>query len=110
MIYDEADSLAVIKKAIKNLKLNPKTYKPRGVKSLISQAKNELISAEAYPQYARGEWQKGVAEIFLEYQRLLNRFRALDFDDLLMKAVYLLKKDQPTRQKYQDRYQWVLVD
>ncbi|HBU21697.1 TPA: ATP-dependent DNA helicase PcrA, partial [Candidatus Beckwithbacteria bacterium] len=110
VIYDEADSLAVIKKAIKNLKLNPKTYKPRGVKSLISQAKNELISAEAYPQYARGEWQKGVAEIFLEYQRLLNRFRALDFDDLLMKAVYLLKKDQPTRQKYQDRYQWVLVD
>jgi len=110
VIYDEDDSLETIKQAISKLKLSTDLYKPRGVKTVISQAKNELISALEYPQYARGHFQEGVSKIYLEYQRLLKLYQALDFDDLLFEAVRLLEQSKEVRSKYQLQYHYLLVD
>jgi len=110
VIYDEDDSLAIIKQAMMNLDIDRKLYKPVGVKILISQAKNELINALEYYQFARGPFQKVVARVYPEYQRLLKQYEALDFDDLLMEAVRLLRKSKKVLSKYQDKFRYVLVD
>jgi len=110
LIYDEADSLEIIKQAIKNLNLESATVKPRAVKATISGAKNELLGALEYLQMARGEWQEKVGRIYLEYQRLLETYGALDFDDLLMKTVRLFKKEPQVLDKYSNNFEHVLVD
>jgi DNA helicase-2/ATP-dependent DNA helicase PcrA len=109
-IYDETDSLEAIKQAMQNLKISESSYSPAAVRETISQAKNELISAMEYPQYARGHFQETVSQIFLEYQRLLKLYHALDFDDLLFEAVRLLQKEARVREKYQQQFYYVLVD
>lgn len=110
VIYDETDALEIIKQAMTNLNISIKSYKPTSIKATISSAKNELISALEYPQYARGHFQKVAAEIYLEYQRLLRLYGALDFDDLLFEAVKLLQKEPRVKEKYQQRFYYVLVD
>jgi DNA helicase-2/ATP-dependent DNA helicase PcrA len=80
------------------------------VLATISQAKNELIPALEYPNYARGNFQETVARVYLGYQRLLLENGALDFDDLLSKTVQLFEKNPEILGKYQQKYQYVLVD
>jgi hypothetical protein len=87
-----------------------KNYNPRAVLHTISEAKNELISATEYPQFARGYFQEAVAQIYLAYQKMLHENRALDFDDLLIKTVELFKKQKEILGKYQEKYQFILVD
>ncbi|RJR25939.1 ATP-dependent DNA helicase PcrA [Candidatus Microgenomates bacterium] len=110
LIYDETDQVEAAKEIISKLRFSVKDYKPSSVLNTISQAKNELISELEYPQYARTPWQKGVAQIYLEYQRLLRENSALDFDDLIFKTVDIFKKFPETLGKYQNQYQYVLVD
>ncbi len=110
IIYDEDDSIEAIKKAIKNLNLDIKPYKPTSFKAAISQAKNELISSLEYAQFSRGRFQEMAAAIFREYDRLLNRFGALDFDDLLYLSVKLLQKNPAVLERYRQQYEYVLVD
>ncbi|MEA3355249.1 MAG: UvrD-helicase domain-containing protein [Patescibacteria group bacterium] len=109
-IYDEGDSLETIKQALLNLDISVKDYKPRAVKSNISGAKNELISALEYNQYRQGVFQGVVTKVYIEYQRLLNQYDALDFDDLLFMAVKLLKKQKEVLNKLRDQFMYVLVD
>jgi DNA helicase-2/ATP-dependent DNA helicase PcrA len=110
VIYDEDDSLELIKQAMANLNISNKTHKPKAVKIMISQAKNELINALEYSQLVRGPFQKVVSQVYLEYRRLLKQYEALDFDDLLMEAVRLLRKSKNVLGKYQDKFRYVLVD
>jgi DNA helicase-2/ATP-dependent DNA helicase PcrA len=110
VIYDEDDSLEIVKQAMMNLKVDRKLYKPMGMKALISQAKNELIGALEYGQLARGHWQATMSQVYIEYQRLLKQYEALDFDDLLMETVRLLRKSQEVLSKCQNKFRYVLVD
>jgi DNA helicase-2/ATP-dependent DNA helicase PcrA len=110
LIYDERDQEEVVKQAILNLDLSVRDFKPRSVLGAISSAKNELIGPVEYSQFARGYWQKTVALIYPEYQKLLSKYEALDFDDLLMKVVRLFEKEATVLGKFQDRFYHVLVD
>ena len=110
VINDEADSISAIKAVIKKLDLDPKQYNPRSIRYSISSAKNELISAEEYAQFARGPFQKVVAQVYAHYQKLLATSHALDFDDLLFNSVKLLKTVPMVREKYQKHFTHILVD
>lgn len=110
VIYDDQDQIDAIKDVMKKLDISPKLYNPRAVLSTISQAKNELIPALEYPTYARGNFQETVARVYLGYQKLLLENGALDFDDMLMKTVQLLQKHPDILGKYQEKYQYILVD
>lgn len=110
LIYDETDQRETLKRALKKLDLSTRKFNPSSVLTTISQAKNELISALEYPQYARGQYQMTIARLYLTYQRFLKDAQALDFDDLLMETVRLFKKQGPILKKYQNQYHYILVD
>ncbi len=110
VIYDDQDQLDAVKDVMKHLNLSVKQYNPRAVLSTISQAKNELIPALEYPHYARGNFQETVARVYLGYQKLLLENEALDFDDLLMKTVFLFQRHPVTLGKYQEKYRYMVVD
>jgi len=110
LIYDEQDQEELVKQAILNLDLSARDFKPAMVLGTISAAKNELIGPTEYPQYARGHWQETVARIYLEYQKLLRRYEALDFDDLLFETVKLLQRQPGLLATIQQRFHHVLVD
>jgi DNA helicase-2/ATP-dependent DNA helicase PcrA len=109
-IYDDQDQLDAIKDIMKRLDISPKNYNPGAVLHTISEAKNELISALEYPQYARGYFQETVATIYFEYQKMLTANHALDFDDLLSKTVELFSKQKEILGKYQEKYHYILID
>ena len=73
LIYDRQDQLKTIKLAMEKIDVSPQSFKPTSLLYSISQAKNELLSALEYPQYARGQFQITAARVYLTYQRLLNR-------------------------------------
>lgn len=110
VIYDENDQLEVVKEAVKSLDIDPKKYHPAAILNTISQAKNEQISAVAYSQYARGFFQEITARVYLEYQKLLRRNQALDFDDLLLETISLFSHRPEVLKKYQNQFQYLLVD
>ncbi len=109
-IYDKADQLETIKLAMIKADVSAQEFKPASILTTISQAKNELISATEYPQYARGHFQETVARAYLAYQKMLKEYQALDFDDLLFETVKLFQKEKPVLQKYQNRFQYILID
>ena len=109
-IYDEPDTLDAIKEAMGILGISPQKTSPSGVRNAISGAKNELISSLEYPQYARGYFQEIVAKIYLEYQKILERNQALDFDDLLLMTIKLFQTDPSILTRYQIQFQYILID
>ena len=109
-IYDEADSNAVIKQAVKKLNLDDKVYAPKLVKAVISNAKNKMQDAYTFATFARDFKSQKIAAIYEEYENLLNNNNAIDFDDMLMLTVKLLEQCKDVRQLYYDRFQHILVD
>ncbi len=109
-IYDEGDALDAIKEAMSNLNIPVQKTSPYSVRSTISQAKNELISSLEYPQYARGYFQETVAKIYLEYQKILERNHAVDFDDLLLLTIKLFQVEPAILTRYQTQFQYILID
>lgn len=109
-IYDDNDSLDLVKEIMKKLNLSTKDFNPNAVLSTIGQAKNQLIGALEYPQYARGYFQETVSQIYLSYQKSLKDNEALDFDDLIMETVKLFKKSPEILGKYQEKFKYILVD
>lgn len=109
-IYDETDALDAIKEAMANLSIPTQKTSPSAVRHTISSAKNELLSATEYPQYARGYFQETVAKIYLEYQKILEQNYALDFDDLLLKVIRLFQTDPTILTRYQIQFQYILID
>ncbi len=110
VIYDEDDKESLLKEIISDLDLPKTRFRPRAVGAVISDAKNELVGATEYPQFARGEWYEGVARIYLEYQRRLKQFGGLDFDDLLVETVKMFERQEGLLTRYQEQIQHLLVD
>ncbi|MDP3758229.1 MAG: 3'-5' exonuclease, partial [Candidatus Daviesbacteria bacterium] len=109
-IYDEGDALDAVKEAMANLNIPTQKTSPAAVRNTISGAKNELISSLEYPQYARGYFQEIVAKIYLEYQKILERNHALDFDDLLLYVIKLFQTDPNILTRYQIQFRYILID
>ncbi len=111
-IYDTDDSQKVVKACLKDLGLDDKQNNPRNIRNAISSAKNRGEDAEMYAsniEYGDGK-KAAIAKVFKMYDERLNTANALDFDDLLIKTVKLLRKSTETREKYNDRYKYILVD
>jgi DNA helicase-2/ATP-dependent DNA helicase PcrA len=107
-IYDSDDQINVVKTALAELNLDDKKFKPASIHSTIGAAKNELIPPEDYnPESYFNEIAK---RVYLRYNQILRNNNALDFDDLLMETVVLLRRNDALREKFQDRYAHVLVD
>src|SRR5712671_2297914 len=109
-IYDDDDQIAAVKLAMTKLQIEDDSLTPRNVLSRISYAKNhgqtsEQLRAEAFDQNGRR-----TADIFAAYEKLLHDSKALDFDDLLLRSVRLLRESTPTREKWQTRFQYIHVD
>ncbi|MDP3974306.1 MAG: UvrD-helicase domain-containing protein [Candidatus Daviesbacteria bacterium] len=109
-IYDESDALDAIKEAMGNINIPIQKTSPSAVRNTISGAKNELISSLEYPKYARGFFQEQVAKIYLEYQKILERNHALDFDDLLLKVIRLFQTEPTILTRYQIQFRYILID
>lgn len=110
VIYDETDSLNVLKAVVAKLNLDEKVFAPRDVKNAISSAKNDGYSANRYAQDARNYKEQRIAEIFMNYQAELARNNALDFDDLILTFAELLKENKEVLARLQNRYRHILVD
>jgi DNA helicase-2/ATP-dependent DNA helicase PcrA len=109
-IYDETDQQAVVKSALKRLGIDDKTLKPRVALGRISWAKNHMIDPQEYFLASTNPLEEKIAHIFKIYKDELNKANALDFDDLLLETVRLLKVSAETREKYNRRYRYVMID
>jgi DNA helicase-2/ATP-dependent DNA helicase PcrA len=114
-IYDQADSRSLVKSIIKEMQLDDKTYKPNSVADRISMAKNHLLLPS---QYEVSAWAKDdaqykrplVSQIYQRYTERCRQANAMDFDDLLVQTWVLFRNHEDIRQKYANRFQYVLVD
>jgi ATP-dependent DNA helicase UvrD/PcrA len=109
-IYDEADSLRMLKRCLDDLEVDTKRYPPRAVRARISDAKNQLIDAETYQETAGGPFEEMVGQAYRLYERRMLESNAMDFDDLLMRTVNVLELFEDVRRRYRERFRWVLVD
>ena len=114
-IYDQADSRSLVKSIIKGMQLDDKVYKPASVADRISMAKNHLLLPQ---QYAVSSWAADdaqhkrplVGQIYNKYMERCHQANAMDFDDLLVHTYLLLRNHDDVRQKYVDRFRYILVD
>lgn len=110
LIYDTDDQVSLMKQIMKARGLTDKDIKPRAVLSVISNAKDEMRSAEDFSMSARGPREQKIAELFFAYEKALKEAAALDFDDLLIKTVELLQNSPEIRQKWQRQFEYILID
>lgn len=110
VIYDTTDCKTVIRTCLKELNLDEKQYQPSTIQNVISNAKNALLDARAFQQQADTFFDKKVGEVFERYEAKLRNNNALDFDDLLLFAVHILSNHEDVREKYQAKFQYVLID
>jgi DNA helicase-2/ATP-dependent DNA helicase PcrA len=109
-IYDAADSRRLIKKCLDDLDIDVKRFTPRAMQAQISDAKNRLRSAEDYRSLVGSFFEQTAADVYEHYERELHRANAMDFDDLLFRAVNLLELFQEVRDRYANAFRWILVD
>ncbi len=110
VIYDEDDRQGLIKQAMKQLGLTDRDIKPRSVSSAISTAKNELKDPDEYAASAQYPHQKVTAQLYAEYEKMRKTAGALDFDDLLIEVVRMLRDAPAVRKKWQAQFKAVLID
>jgi DNA helicase-2/ATP-dependent DNA helicase PcrA len=109
-IYDEVDQQAVVKTALKRLAIDDKQLKPRVALGRISWAKNHMIDPQEYFLASTNPMEEKIAHIFEVYRKELFKANALDFDDLLLETVRLLKVVPEVRERYNKRYKYLLID
>ncbi len=110
-IFDSTDSEKVIKNCLTDLNLSDKHFKPKNMKSIISKFKNELVSAEEYAKREeKDSREQSISDIYTLYESKLEKNNALDFDDLIYKTVLLLESNEEVLEKYQSRFEYILVD
>lgn len=109
-ILDSDDTLSIIKQILKNKNLDPKQYSPQAIKSIISNNKNEMMTADKYEPYAQGHFQQVALDVFRAYEKELQKLSALDFDDLIGKTVEMLENNPEIQQKYWAQFKYVMVD
>ncbi len=110
VIYDDDDQISLIKRALKELSLDPNQYAPRAIQSAISAAKSQLMTPADYLQHSHSYFEEVVNRVYERYQQLLTASNALDFDDLLMKTEQLFRNNPELLARYQSRYLHILVD
>jgi DNA helicase-2/ATP-dependent DNA helicase PcrA len=109
-IADEHDALVIIKDSMKLRDIDPKQHEPRKIKSVISKAKGDFITSSTFAQNASSAFQTIVAMVWRDYEQALKKERALDFDDLLLETVLILKKYPEIKKMYQDSWKYVHID
>jgi DNA helicase-2/ATP-dependent DNA helicase PcrA len=109
-IYDQADCRRLIKRCIEEHGVDPKRFTPAAIHSQISDAKNRLRDADAYAQLVGSFFEQTVADVYRSYERELHRMNAMDFDDLLVRAVNVLELFEEVREGYASGFRHVLVD
>ncbi|WP_420542074.1 DNA helicase PcrA [Rubrobacter naiadicus] len=109
-IYDQADSVRLVKRCIVELGKDPKRFNPRAFAAQISAAKNQLVSPDDFLKSAEGYIAENVAEVYDLYQNRLYENDAMDFDDLIMQTVALMELFPDVRERYQSRFRYISVD
>ncbi len=109
-IYDEQDSLRLVKACIDELDVDPKRFAPRGIRRQISDAKNQLLDAEAYRLKVSTFFEQTAADVYDLYEKRLHAANAMDFDDLLFRCVNLFELFEEVRNRYRRSFRHVLVD
>ncbi len=109
-IYDQADSRRLVKRCLDELGIDPKRFTPAAIQSQISDAKNKLRDADAYGHMVGSFFEQTVADVYRSYERELHRMNAMDFDDLLVRAVNVLELFPEVREIYANGFRHVLVD
>jgi ATP-dependent DNA helicase UvrD/PcrA len=109
-IYDQADSLRMLKRCLGELGVDPKRFPPRAVQAKISGAKNQLVDSDSYNDAAFGEFEEIVAEAFPLYEKRMREANAMDFDDLLVRTVNVIELFEDVRERWRRTFRHVLVD
>jgi DNA helicase-2/ATP-dependent DNA helicase PcrA len=109
-IYDEADSLRMVKRCLEEAGLDPKRFSPRAIRARISGAKSQLIDADGYASAPGSPFEEAVGDVYRLYERRMREANAMDFDDLLVRTVNLLELFEDVRDRYRKAFRWVLVD
>jgi DNA helicase II / ATP-dependent DNA helicase PcrA len=109
-IYDEADSVRLVKQCVEELDVDPKRYAPRAIKRQISDAKSQLLDAAAYKLKVGGYFEQTVAEVYELYEQRIHAMNAMDFDDLLLQSVRLFEMFPEVLEQYRRSFRYVLVD
>jgi DNA helicase-2/ATP-dependent DNA helicase PcrA len=109
-IYDESDSLRMLKRCMEELHVDPKRYPPRAIRSQISGAKNQLVDADAYSQAQGSVFEETTAGVFHLYEKRMLEANAMDFDDLLVRTVNALELFEEVRERWRRTFRHVLVD
>lgn len=109
-IFDQTDRKAAIKETLKRCDLNEKNWPPARIESRISSAKNQMMSPTEFAQNANSFNDRTLAKIYACYEQVMAEQNALDFDDLLLRTAAMLGRDEELRQRFEDRFHYVLVD
>jgi DNA helicase-2/ATP-dependent DNA helicase PcrA len=109
-IYDESDSLRMLKRCMEELHVDPKRYPPRAIRSQISGAKNQLVDADAYAQAQGSVFEETTAGVYNLYEKRMLEANAMDFDDLLVRTVNGLELFDEVRERWRRTFRHVLVD
>jgi len=109
-IYDEDDTLGVVKRIMEREGVSPKQWNPKVIASLISDAKNALVPAAEYESLAMDPVSRAAARVYKQMETTLRAANAVSFDDLLVLPVEIFLKDEKTLARYRDRFQFILVD
>jgi len=110
VIYNDDDTSSLVKKIMKDLGFDTKVIAPAGIKSLISKAKNNLLTPEQYAEEASEVIERTASQVYTQYQKELHTNNALDFDDLIRLPVQLFQTYPETLKKYQEAFKYILVD
>ena len=109
-IYDESDSLRMLKRCMAELGVDPKRYPPRAIRSAVSGAKNQLVDAASYAQAQGSVFEETTAAVYERYEKRLLEANAMDFDDLLVRTVNVLELSEEARERWRRTFRHVLVD
>ena len=110
VIYDSQDQINVVKKALDFLGFSLKEYKPQAILSMISGAKNEMITPSEYRAMFKGHFQEVAGLVYSTYEKLLKEDNAMDFDDLINKTINLFRENPTTLKHYQEKFKFILID
>lgn len=109
-IFDSQDQLALVKKTIKELEINPEQFRPKAILDAISKAKNELRDAESFSKSIGSYYEEMISKVFNLYQKKLREQNALDFDDILLFTVKIFVDFPEVLEKYQNIFRYIMVD
>ena len=109
-IYDDEDQMGLLKQAMEEVDVDPRQYQPRAIHSVISRAKSILMDSQTLSLNCQNYFEEQAAKAYQRYEELLARNNAVDFDDLLLKVVHLLRNNSEVLTRYQRRYLHILID